>query len=295
MTSFFWSSPRPRWLNSKLRVGVAQHLVQRRPRQLLALRRVEELLDPRRVQVLGVAVPRVAQRPDAFRCCARRARRASLHGDVARDGRALRGVAVTRQLGLPLSDRRRCHLRDPEVRRAATPLTRCDRHLAIGRDQRKLALQRPLGGEDDAQGRALPRRHRRSQDAELGRFLAAGRRSIALCAGTRGYKCIRDQQQRCRGGGNLAFRKQWGPPGAPRRQCKHIGKALAEIMAKFIASGNFGNGNTCSAAPLPWNSEKPRLFRPVRLFRLAPGPPARPAAADVASTFPLPTREAGKR
>ena len=74
---------------------VAQPDVQRRPRQLLADRRVEQLLDPGRIQVFRRAVPRVAQRPDAARRPARPRRRIGAHGDLARASRRPRASRAT--------------------------------------------------------------------------------------------------------------------------------------------------------------------------------------------------------
>jgi hypothetical protein len=52
------------------------------------------------------------------------------------------------------------------------PFARFGRDASIGRDQRKLALERLLRGDDDAQRRALPGHERRGQDRELGRVFA---------------------------------------------------------------------------------------------------------------------------
>ena len=60
------------------------------------------------------------------------------------------------------------------------PLTRFGGHASIGSDQRKLALERLLRGEDDAQGRAFPRRDRRGQDRKLGRLFAGADRALGL-------------------------------------------------------------------------------------------------------------------
>ena len=49
---------------------------------------------------------------------------------------------------------------------------RFGRDASIGRDQRKLALERILRGEDDTQRRALPRHDRRGQNREVGRVFA---------------------------------------------------------------------------------------------------------------------------
>ena len=103
------------------------------------------------------------------------------HGDVARDRAALGRRAVARERRVPRPRGRRRDLGEPEIRRPAVPLARFGRDASIGRDQRKLALERLLGGEDDAQRRALPRRDRRGQDRELGRVFAAAGRTLGLC------------------------------------------------------------------------------------------------------------------
>ena len=152
--------------------SIAQHLMQRLPRRRRVERRIEELLDPCGIQVFRRAVPGIAQGPDAPFRRARPRRLAVAHGDLARDRAALGRRAVAREPHLPLPRGRRRDLGEPEIRRPAVPLTRFGRDAAIGRDQRKLALERLLRGEDDAQRRALPRRDRRGQDRELGRVFA---------------------------------------------------------------------------------------------------------------------------
>ena len=96
------------------------------------------------------------------------------HGDFARDRAAVGRRAVARELRVPGARGRRRDLGEPEIRRPAVPLARFGRDAAIGRDQRQLALERLLGGDDDAQRRALPRRDRRGQDRELGRSSQGG-------------------------------------------------------------------------------------------------------------------------
>ena len=109
---------------------------------------------------------------------------AGAHDDLARDRAALGRRAVARELRVPRPRGRRRDLDEPEIRRPAVPLTRCGRDASIGRDQRKLALERLLRGEDDAQRRALPRRDRRGQDRELGRVFAAAGWTFGLCVRT---------------------------------------------------------------------------------------------------------------
>ena len=53
-------------------------------------------------------------------------------------------------------------------------LARFDRDVSIGSDQRKLALERLLHGEEDAQRRALPRRDRRGEHRDCGILAGAG-------------------------------------------------------------------------------------------------------------------------
>ena len=159
---------------------VAQHLMQRRPRRRRVERRVKQLLDPGGIQVFRLAIPGIAQRPEAAIRRARSRRLDRTHGDLARDRAALGRRAVARKRRVPRPRGRRRDLGEPEIRRPAVPLTRFGRYAAIGRDQRKLALDRLLRGEDDAQRRALPRRDRRGQDRELGRLFAGADRALRL-------------------------------------------------------------------------------------------------------------------
>ena len=164
--------------------SVAQHLVQRLPRRRRVERRVEQLLDPCGIQVFRRAIPGIAQGPDAAlpsraAAAARRSRTAISRVIVLHSAGALSrasfachvpaagdATSANQKYGGPP-----CRSRDL----AAT--------LSIGRDQRKLALERLLRGEDDAQRRALPRRHRRGQDRELGRVFA-GADGPCACAST---------------------------------------------------------------------------------------------------------------
>ena len=184
--------------------SIAQHFVQRRPRRRRVERIVEKLLDPCREQVFRRAIPCIAQRPDAPRRRARRRRPVGAHGDVARDRAAPGRRAVARERRAPRPRGRRLDLGEPEIRRPAVPLTRFGRDASIGRDQRKLALERLLRGEDDAQRRALPRRDRRGQDRELGRiFTGAGDEPCGPRVRRRekeGGKRPCDQQKCCRSG-----------------------------------------------------------------------------------------------
>ena len=159
---------------------VAQHFMQRRPRRRRIERRVEQLLDPCRVQIFRLAVPGIAQGPEAPIGRARSRRLDSAYGDLVGDRGAIRRPAVARELGMPRPRGRRRDLGEPEIRRPAVPLTRFGRDAAVGRDQRKLAVERLLSGDDDAQGRALPGRHRRGQDRDLGCLLAGAGWTLSL-------------------------------------------------------------------------------------------------------------------
>ena len=204
---------------------VAQHFMQRRPRQRRVERRVEELLDPCGVQVFRRTIPGVAQRPDAPVGRARPRRLVVEHDDLARDRAALGRRIVAREPCLPLPRGRLRDFGEPGIRRPAEPLTRCGRDLSIGRDQRQLALERLLRGEEDAQGRAPPRRDRRGQDRELGRVFAGAGWALGLCVHCRekeDEKCACDQQQCCRGGSKRACWEQLSLP-LPNRN-GHMGK-----------------------------------------------------------------------
>src|SRR5262249_57116823 len=127
--------------------------------------------------------------------------RGAVHGLVAWD---LAG-AGRRELGVPGTGGRRGDLGQPEIRRPAVPLARFGRDVSIGPDQRKLALERLLRGEDDAQRRALPRHERRRQDRELGRVLAAADLTLGPWVDDREKQCSCDQQQCCHSSSKLAY------------------------------------------------------------------------------------------
>jgi hypothetical protein len=64
------------------------------------------------------------------------------------------GAPSRASVALPRPRGRRCDLGEPEIRRPAVPLARFGGDAAVGADQRKLAVERLLGGEDDAERRA---------------------------------------------------------------------------------------------------------------------------------------------
>ena len=72
-----------------------------------------------------------------------RGRRVGAHRDLAGDGAAA-GAGERRAPG---PGGRRLDLGQPEIRRAAVALARARGDVAVGRDQRKLAVGRLLGGE----------------------------------------------------------------------------------------------------------------------------------------------------
>ena len=72
----------------------------------------------------------------------------------------------------------------PEIGRPAVALMRFGGDAAIGRDQRKLAVERLLRSENHAQRRAFPWRGRRGQDGEPGRIFA----SVGRLFGHRGRR-----------------------------------------------------------------------------------------------------------
>ena len=194
--------------------SIAQHFMQRRPRQRCVERRVEQLFDPRGIQIFRLAAPCIAQRPDAAFRCARARRLFVEHDNLARDRAALGRRVVARELHLPLSRGRLGDFGNPGIRRPAEPLARFGCDPPIGRDQRKLALERLLRGEEDAQRHALPGRDRRRQDRELGRVFTGAGSTLGLCVHnceSEGEKCTCDQQQ-CRQGNRRACLEQWNPP-----------------------------------------------------------------------------------
>ena len=192
---------------------IAQHLMQRLPRELGVEWRVEELLDPGRVQVFRRAIPGIAHGPDAS---LRRARPRRL---VART--AISRVIVPHSAGassraslrVPCSRGRRRDLGEPEIRRSAVPLMRFGRDASIGRDQRELALERLLGGEDDAQGAPF---QGAIGEAKTASSAASSQLPTGPCAvrprrEKEDEKCACDQQQCCHSSSNLACSEQLSP------------------------------------------------------------------------------------
>ena len=66
------------------------------------------------------------------------------NGNLARDCAALSRGADTRKGRAPRPHRWRGNFDKPEIGRPTVPLLRLDSHLAVGRDKRKLALERLL-------------------------------------------------------------------------------------------------------------------------------------------------------
>ena len=94
------------------------------------------------------------------------------HSDFTRDGAAPGRGAVAVKFYVPRPGGGRCNLGVPEIGRPAMPLLRFGCNAAIGRDQRKLAIERLFRGKNDPQRSALPRRQRRGQDRNPGRIFA---------------------------------------------------------------------------------------------------------------------------
>src|SRR5262249_18912534 len=153
-----------------------------------------------------------------------------------------------RELGVPGAGGRCGDLGEPEIGRTAMPFARFRRDASIGRDQRKLALERLLRGDDDAQRRALPGRERRGQDRELGRVFAEAEWTFGPRVHQRendDEKRARDQQHGCHSGSSeLAYLKQLSPlplEGLPWPQFNSIAKALAESWQNS-SPGEFDGG-----------------------------------------------------
>src|SRR5262249_46495735 len=227
---------------------VGQQLMQRLPGERGIERRVEELLDPGGIQVFGLATPCVAQRPEASLGWLQPRRLGTAHGDVARDRAAFGWRALARELRVPGAGGRWGGLGGPEIGRTAGAVPRFGRDVSIGRDQRKLALERLLRDDEDAQRHALPGRERRGQDRELGRVFTEAEWTF----GPRVHpwenddeKRACDQQHGCHSGSSkLAYLKQLSPlplEGLPWPQFNSIAKALAESWQNS-SPGEFDGG-----------------------------------------------------
>ena len=126
---------------------------------------------------------------DSRYCAAARRSLASRAAAAARSARtAMSRVIVLHSAGAPSRASFACHVpaagdaTSANQKYGGPPCRSRDlaATLSVGRDQRKLALERLLRGEDDAQRRALPRRDRRGQDRELGRLFAGAGRTLRL-------------------------------------------------------------------------------------------------------------------
>ena len=186
---------------------VAQHDMQRRPRQRVVERRVEKLLDPGGVEVFGLAVPGIAHRPDAG-ATMRLRRRVGAHRDLARDGAAIAG-----EFCLPGAGGGSCDLAEPGIGRAVLPGPRTERDPAVGPGQGQLALHGLFGGKQHPQRRPLPGRNRRRQEGDVGLLAAAGTGFGLRCVGraqdSENGAC-RQQRSRC-GSSEAACCRQWNP------------------------------------------------------------------------------------
>src|SRR5262245_44937912 len=161
------------------------------PRRRRIERRIEKFLHPCRKQIFCRTIPCIAKRPHGACCRAWPRRFVATHGDLTRT------VAACERRP-PCPGGGGLHLGKPEIWWAAEALTRFRRHVSIRPNQREFALDRALGGKDDSQGRAFPRRNRRSQDRNVS--ILAGIFGLGWC-NRGGQDCARDQQRCCHGSG----------------------------------------------------------------------------------------------
>ena len=170
---------------------IAQHLMHRLPRRRFVERRVEQLSRSTRSRDSPSRGSR--HRAPARRPCRRAASAAALRCTTMSRVTVLHSArcAVAHEHRLPGARGGRGDFGEPEIGRAAMPVARCGRDISVRRDQRQLAVERLLRGEDDAQGRALPRRHRRGEHGEPSLVLASGDRCLGLnfCVGFRLVLC----------------------------------------------------------------------------------------------------------
>ncbi len=177
--------------------AVAQHFMQRGPGRGGIERRVEELFDPGGIQVLGFAVPAIAQGPNAAACHAWTRRLVAKHGDLARDRLAVGLAAMALKPCLPSPGGGRGYLGKPEIRWAAMAIAliwprRCHRGQSAKARRRKASPLRksPAGGRLSTVRRASIGRRFRSanrksrRDPGRGRPQSrAGRRKMHLRSG----------------------------------------------------------------------------------------------------------------
>ena len=184
--------------------SIAQHFVQGRPRRRRIERCIEKLLDPCRKQIFSRAIPRIAKGPDTARRRAWSRGLVPAHRDLAR-AVAARASARERRAPCPRGGGR--HLSEPEIWWSAEALTRLRRKASIRRNQREFTFDRALGGKDDSQRGAFPRRNRRRQNCNVS--ILAGTFGLSRSSGE-GKNCTCDQQWCCRGSGKACC-KQLSP------------------------------------------------------------------------------------
>ena len=209
---------------------------------------------------------------------ARRRRLLALHDDLARDASLQSGgCAFAHELRLPRPGGGRGDFGEPEIRRAAMPLARCGRDISVRRDQRKLAFERLLGGEHDAQGRALPRRHRRGEHGKPGLVLASVdwclRLRLGLGRALGGKSRVEAASAQAISNDAIAAavaaavngRRRAGNIGTPlrfRRRTQEYPEMLGAIMANCtppVASANRRTAPRRGRDPSwPWNRSRPR-------------------------------------
>ena len=215
MTSFFSSSPRPRWLNRMLR-DRSRSTSCSAFHDGAASSGASNSFSIQAEYRFSVARFQLSRSGQTLPCRARwPAAACRLHGDLARDGGALAGAPSRASVA--------CHVPAAGAATSANQkyggppcaLARFGRDVPSGAISENSPSSGFSAANDHAQGRALPRRERRGEDGEPGRVLAS-RRSLGLRVRCGTENAAGDQQRCRRNSSNLACTNQSSPRVLPR-------------------------------------------------------------------------------
>ncbi len=225
MMSLFSSSRRPKWLNRKLR-DRSRSTSCSAGHDSASSSGASKSFSIHAEYKFSVARFHVSRTGQTLFAVARGA-------DAALGARRSRGVIVLHSAGAPSRASVACHvptagvrdLGEPEIRRPAVALTRCGRHLSIGRDQRKLAVERFSAVKTTRNGAPFHGAIGEARTASPAASSQPTDGSFGLCVRCRHAECTCDQQQCRRSRQQTGVQKTIEPPGLPRLQLRNTVKA----------------------------------------------------------------------
>ena len=276
MTSFFWSSSRPRWLNSKLRLGSRSTSCSagHDSCSLCGASKSFSIHAEYRFSVLRFHVSRNGQtlfdvargEPDGPRCT------------------TMSRVMVAHSVVSPSRASLACHFPTEGDATSAT-----QKYGGPPRRSRVAVATLPSGATSESSPSSGPsaakttRRgapfHGAIGEVRTLSWAASSQRAggASLCALALGAtNAFATSSNAVVAAAIWRLGNNGGPQALRVGNANILAKLWPRSWQNLSPAGNFGNGNNCSAARDPGIAEKPRLFRPVRLLRLAPAslPPA---------------------